>query len=56
MKLLYCTPIHFGRAEWNQGGRFGDQMAILRCSASIHQREKLGKHLASVPFDAAFTE
>ena len=52
MKLYF---IRHGRTEWNEEGRFqgsnGDSPLL---PASIHQLEKLGKHLASVPFDAAF--
>ena len=51
MKLYF---IRHGRTEWNEEGRFqgsnGDSPLL---PASIHQLEKLGKHLASVPFDAA---
>ena len=53
MKLYF---IRHGRTEWNEEGRFqgsnGDSPLL---PASIHQLEKLGKHLASVPFDAAYT-
>ena len=52
MKLYF---IRHGRTEWNEEGRFqgsnGDSPLL---PASIHQLEKLGKHLATVPFDAAF--
>ena len=51
MKLYF---IRHGRTEWNEEGRFqgsnGDSPLL---PASIHQLEKLGKHLASVPFDSA---
>lgn len=51
MKLYF---IRHGRTEWNEEGRFqgsnGDSPLL---PASIHQLEKLGKHLATVPFDAA---
>ena len=47
MKLYF---IRHGRTEWNEEGRFqgsnGDSPLL---PASIHQLEKLGKHLASVP-------
>ncbi len=52
MKLYF---IRHGRTEWNEEGRFqgsnGDSPLL---PASIHQLEKLGKHLATVPFDAVF--
>ena len=52
MKLYF---IRHGRTEWNEEGRLqgsnGDSPLL---PASIHQLEKLGKHLATVPFDAAF--
>ena len=52
MKLYF---IRHGRTEWNEEGRFqgsnGDSPLL---PASIHQLEKLGKYLATVPFDAAF--
>ena len=53
MKLYF---IRHGRAEWNEEGRFqgssGDSPLL---PTSIHQLEKLGKHLATVPFDAAYS-
>ena len=53
MKLYF---IRHGRTEWNEEGRFqgssGDSPLL---PTSIHQLEKLGKHLATVPFDAAYS-
>ena len=54
-KIVKLYFIRHGRTEWNEEGRFqgsnGDSPLL---PASIHQLEKLGKHLATVPFDAAF--
>lgn len=53
MKLYF---IRHGRTEWNEEGRFqgssGDSPLL---PTSIHQLEKLGKHIATVPFDAAYS-
>lgn len=52
MKLYF---IRHGRTEWNEEGRLqganGDSPLL---PASVEQLEKLGKHLATVPFDAAY--
>ncbi|MFR3747482.1 histidine phosphatase family protein [Streptococcus sp.] len=52
MKLYF---IRHGRTEWNEEGRLqganGDSPLL---PSSVEQLEKLGKHLATVPFDAAY--